>query len=313
MKFLTCPNLQRISSIIDGFECDDWILSAKMEVYSCKKAGDDKRLARQVENRITQKQTIASPLGNLTDSEPRQLFVNLITTLNAAFPDFDFSHLSPEHFKSETNALQVSRAVNSLVLDAVEQGMAGFRNSFWKELDSVMELEHCDVYSYTPSGELSDGNLWSIMYFWFNKKGKKIALLSASAMSKFRVKGDDDDDDEDDAFMEDDEVEEGKMGDKRVQNAAMEGGVGMQTGIVDVGLLDWDDLGMVEHDLTSDKWMAQAQHSVMAAEGQQPEVNLQPVVSPMIRPVTSPSLGPVSPSMSGRGSLGTVPVLKLLS
>ena len=60
-----------------------------------KKAGDDKRLARQLEQRIITEASSATatetPLGPMSDPESRRLLISLITTLNASFPDYDFS------------------------------------------------------------------------------------------------------------------------------------------------------------------------------------------------------------------------------
>jgi len=43
-----------------------------------------------------------SDLGPLSSPASRKLFINLISTLNAAFPDYDFADLKPNVFRRET-------------------------------------------------------------------------------------------------------------------------------------------------------------------------------------------------------------------
>ncbi len=53
-----------------------------------------------------------SPLGPLNSVATRKLLVNLITTMNASFPDYDFSNLRPEQFEHETNRYFVQNSIN---------------------------------------------------------------------------------------------------------------------------------------------------------------------------------------------------------
>lgn len=54
----------------------------------------------------------ASPLGDLREPSTRQLLVSLITTLNASYPDYDFSDLRAEDFQREHSAQATINAVN---------------------------------------------------------------------------------------------------------------------------------------------------------------------------------------------------------
>ncbi len=53
-----------------------------------------------------------SPLGPLNSSATRKLLVALITTMNASFPDYDFSNLRPEQFEHESNRFFVQNSIN---------------------------------------------------------------------------------------------------------------------------------------------------------------------------------------------------------
>ena len=43
----------------------------------------------------------SSPLGPIQSSHMRKLFVSLISTMNASFPDYDFCDVGPESFVHE--------------------------------------------------------------------------------------------------------------------------------------------------------------------------------------------------------------------
>jgi hypothetical protein len=98
MKFLSVPRLQRLSSLLQHVDLGDHIIHARVEAYSCKAAGDDKRLGKQLERQLSEElahsppsmSPTMSPLGPLTDSNTRKLLISLITTMNASFPDYDF-------------------------------------------------------------------------------------------------------------------------------------------------------------------------------------------------------------------------------
>lgn len=52
MKFLVCPALEECARVLDGLDLGDRVLHAKLEAYSCKKAGSDKRLFRQMNQQL---------------------------------------------------------------------------------------------------------------------------------------------------------------------------------------------------------------------------------------------------------------------
>lgn len=169
-----------------------------------------------------------------------------------------------------------------------------------------------------------------------SKKGKKMAILSASATTKMRAgsmfnpatvrddMGATEDEDmdmdiADESYRIDDDIED-SQGEPMMKSSSPEGpkhndaGEG-PAGIVDVELLDWDELGMVEQDLSESKWMAKSR-PVRSSSGSS-TFNLQPVISPLIRPIKSPAVGPSTPnfgSYSRHGSMSGAnpPVLNIL-
>lgn len=61
--------------------------------------------------------------------------------------------------------------------------------SIWECLDRHIGLKECDVYSHTPPESFLDdepGTLWSYMWFFFNKKRKRVAYLNLTAIHHHR-------------------------------------------------------------------------------------------------------------------------------
>merc|ERR1719267_36830 len=99
MKFLEQPRLAMLSAFLGNRELGDRIINGRIEAFSCKRAGDDKKLARSLEQQYVEGMastsagglTGTSPLGPLSDAATRRLLIDLISTMNASFPDHDFS------------------------------------------------------------------------------------------------------------------------------------------------------------------------------------------------------------------------------
>jgi len=207
----------------------------------------------------------------------------------------------------------VQSNINNLVINPVEQTVQGIRKDFWTGLNAVMDLNACKIYSYihTEDDTFAHGKLWVINYFWFNKKGKKIAFLRASAQSKLTqmatsgmveahdadVSYDMDDGDHGDYHSEED--------DNTTRDASE-----TNEGYVDTNLLDWDELGMVEEGLPAKQWMeVKKTKRSTSSDSSAPPVDtgtfsLQHTVSPIIRPaglspVITPLLLGLSRSASG--------------
>ena len=111
------------------------------------------------------------------------MFVDLIATLNASFPDHDFSNLRPEQFCREAGAQFAVRACarHLAELATAERfrapGGGEFLDELWAAIEEAIQLRECEVYSYVPDGEsdpFSEGALWSFNYFFFNKRLKRL-------------------------------------------------------------------------------------------------------------------------------------------
>lgn len=138
-----------------------------------------------------------SPLGNFHDSSTQRLMTDLILTLNASFPDYDFSNVRPSHFSHMSSSSLVMVRVNEKLSElaaSMPEG-ANFLSHLWNAVDDVIHLKDCEVYSYAPQNKDDDGDplsfltqtldgydgsvpLWTMNYFFVNKKLQRIVLFT---------------------------------------------------------------------------------------------------------------------------------------
>mmetsp|Transcript_52753 Transcript_52753/g.120222 ORF Transcript_52753/g.120222 Transcript_52753/m.120222 type:complete len:125 (+) Transcript_52753:99-473(+) len=118
MKFLSIDQLEIVTSFLSGREVGDRIIDGRLEAFSCKRAGEDKKLSKVLEQQYAEELASSpssalgsSPLGPLSDSGTRRLLIDLISTMNASFPDHDFSALRPDQFCRELHLAQVRGAM----------------------------------------------------------------------------------------------------------------------------------------------------------------------------------------------------------
>jgi len=228
MKLLENAQFESLSATL-AVETGDSRISGRLESYSCKMAGSDKRLYKALSNEghtpgelqaLSPPQSTI-PLNNIsptnqptgrqrtfsTDSQEegslcdtcsfKTLFY-LISTLNASFhPDYDFSNSKSHEFSREPNLQSVVDSVNSQLSAMMGEIYHTLQQKLWTAIDEEIKLMECDIYSYNPDldsdpyGE--EGNLWSFNYFFYNKKMKRIVFLSCQAASNTAPMGESDD------------------------------------------------------------------------------------------------------------------------
>mmetsp|Transcript_23004 Transcript_23004/g.37846 ORF Transcript_23004/g.37846 Transcript_23004/m.37846 type:complete len:233 (+) Transcript_23004:133-831(+) len=202
MKYLEIPELAYLNSELRSNLVDSKIIG-KVELYSSgKQVGEktDKAIVTTsgdvpsspeilVESALSK-----SPVGSLTDSANRKVLINLICTLNASFPDYDFSNLKPEDFQKERNLRQVINTINASLAEAFEKNGNGLCERLWNTIYEVIDPEECSIYSYIPDLDgdpFSDGNIWSFNYFFYNKRRRKVLFFTCSSKSKHHGEGTD--------------------------------------------------------------------------------------------------------------------------
>ena len=149
----------------------------------------------------------APPL--IRPSPSRKTLIYLILTLNQIYPDYDFSSLRASHFRKEGGLAAVEDAVDAHLLDVARvwettPGYGGgppFLEALWGAIDAAVSLGDCDVYAYRPGGggqgaggEGADpfgeaGSLWSVNFFFYDRRAKRIVYLGVRGLSKAAAGG----------------------------------------------------------------------------------------------------------------------------
>lgn len=222
MKLLENNRLSALTAFLTDRELGDRVLNGRVEAFSCKRAGEDKKLSKKLEQQYAEEMTSSpgsidttSPLGLLSSSSTRRLLIDLISTMNASFPDHDFSALRPEQFCREASADFVLRSCTRYLSELSDQGF-DLLDELWAAVEEAVALKDCEVFSYVPdldTDPFSEGALWSFNYFFFNKTLKRIVYFSCVARSKYASSTmiRDDDDDDDRIFHEEEDYPAGDM------------------------------------------------------------------------------------------------------
>ncbi|XP_071958138.1 repressor of RNA polymerase III transcription MAF1 homolog [Antedon mediterranea] len=247
MKLLDNSKLEAISEALT-VETGDCKISGKVESYSCKMAGNDKRLYKMISSENGQSpndlQALSPPqsgfhlgpgqilstssssggeeTGPLCHTCSRRMIYYLIATLNASFhPDYDFSDAKSSEFSKEPSSNWIMNAVDSNLYSVLGDMYAGLKTKLWSAINDEIVLNECEIYSYNtdlesdPFGE--EGVLWSFNYFFYNKKLKRILFVTCRATSKSAIASGDSgigfdlqtDIDYDDIYMEETEDYDG--------------------------------------------------------------------------------------------------------
>jgi hypothetical protein len=137
-----------------------------------------------MDSTLAQKKT---SLGDFSEMGTRRLMTDLILTLNASFPDYDFGDVRPTHFSHVPMHEAVKSASERL---SVLQGES-FLSRLWSSIDEVIQLSDTEVYSFAPppclgldfltqtlvDDEHVENPLWSFNYFFVNKHKKRILFF----------------------------------------------------------------------------------------------------------------------------------------
>ncbi len=177
----------------------------------------------------TSSDLLNSPLGDFHDSSTQRLMTDLILTLNASFPDYDFSNIRPSHFaKLPSQNVAINRTNEKLAeLTTNRNQGANFLTKLWSAVNDVISMKESEVYSYVPPQRDDDDDplgfltqtldgtdsdeivpLWTLNFFFVNKSMKRIVLFTCVQTMRNDVDANMVDD-EDDAYVEaPDEVKE---------------------------------------------------------------------------------------------------------
>ncbi|KAJ1720072.1 RNA polymerase III-inhibiting protein maf1 [Coemansia erecta] len=202
MKYLDIEAFTAINSHLTfPTTSGDRLVAGRIETYTCKAAGADKKLYRYLEQKYQedleeakelspQQSSITntfSPFGPLSKSASRKTLFYLIATLNASFPDYEFSSLSPDQFTKEPSSESVIKSINTTLFNSGCPSVLRTKR-MWDAVNKIIDIGNCDIYSYNPYDDSDpyedDCPLWSFNYFFFNKTLKRIIFFTCRCISK---------------------------------------------------------------------------------------------------------------------------------
>ena len=229
MKYLENIELENLTkSYLTGKELGGTqLINGRCEVYSTKKAGDDKKHSKVLEQKLVENNTSSVADFPLQKSTTK-LFVDLIQTLNASLPDYDFTDLKPESF-TQISCSEVVQKINSHLAELTAE-KSSFLADMWRNIDIAIGcLGRCEAFQLIDdpfSDEMS--NVWSFHYFLHNKESKRICYYSCAASARchnhrdYYTSANLNNDSEDDIDCDEDEEEMRRNADSEDDDDGME-------------------------------------------------------------------------------------------
>jgi len=126
-------------------------------------------------NSISPKTTI----GDFSELSTRKLMTDLILTLNASFPDYDFSNVKPNQFQKLLMEDVRKSIYENLSEFALQHPSPNFLEELWCAVNDVIDLRESDVYSFDYEFDNED-SLWHFHYLFVNKSVRRIIFFTCS-------------------------------------------------------------------------------------------------------------------------------------
>jgi hypothetical protein len=180
MKYMDLGGLEELNNSLSCVNLGDSRVFGRIECYSCKNTGEDYRLKNRLKRRFgIEEEELSSSVGN--NPQNYKTFFLLIATLNALFPDYDFSDLPLSNIKPITFNSIVNTVNHTLFNIGNDVFAKKVSESIWSNINSAVEIDECLLFQYLPIEE-EDNTLWSWYYFFYSKKMKRILFFSCRAV-----------------------------------------------------------------------------------------------------------------------------------
>ena len=162
VKYLVIPAIETLNASLQRINFGDHSICGRLHCYSLKMVQKDKKLVKllqreysnekimqhhvnkhrtlSVDDKSIQKLVQVS-VGNLHEFSTIRLISYFISTLNTSYTDFDFTSSEPNQFQLEDPQL-VNETINAR-LAPMQKSQPLLISSFWKNIDSVMDLKQC--------------------------------------------------------------------------------------------------------------------------------------------------------------------------
>jgi len=123
-------------------------------------------------------------LGDFSEISTRKLMTDLILTLNASFPDYDFSNIKPNQFE-KVKMSDVRRNIRQNLSEyASQQSSPNFLEELWNAVNDVIDLKECTVFSFdyefVEDDDSTNNSLWNFHYLFVNKSIRRIVFFTCS-------------------------------------------------------------------------------------------------------------------------------------
>lgn len=119
-------------------------------------------------------------LGDFSEISTRKLMTDLILTLNASFPDYDFSNIKPNQFR-KLQMRDVRKNIHQNLSEfASQRSSPNFLEELWNAVNAVVELQESDVYTFDYEFADDDNALWNFHYLFVNKSVRRIVFFTCS-------------------------------------------------------------------------------------------------------------------------------------
>jgi hypothetical protein len=163
MKYLENLNLESLSEELSSTELGGGLkLAGRIEVYSTKKSGEEKKSSKILESKIlSSKNEEISNAMTSEDKKVRRILIDLIQTLNASQVYHDFSDLSFDAFHEIPVNVAIQK-INSHLAEVTLQ-KHDFINHLWKEINATLDgqLHKSKVRLFTL-------HYFSCLFFFFS-------------------------------------------------------------------------------------------------------------------------------------------------
>ncbi|XP_064394871.1 repressor of RNA polymerase III transcription MAF1 homolog [Halichondria panicea] len=216
MKLLENAKLDSISSAL-CMNTGDCTINGRVESYSCKMAGSDKKLYKQLSHpnsgeSPTNRQALSpcttfvgspcspmSPTGvptylirqpsgsstngltdtpQLCDTASNKILFYLRSTLTASFqPDYVFTDAKSDEFSRVPSVKWVMDAVRSNLSAIAGDMFTTLENALWAAIDEEITLSDCDIYSYNSDFSDSYGEEGALWSFNYFFYNKKLKRI----------------------------------------------------------------------------------------------------------------------------------------
>ncbi|ONK67990.1 uncharacterized protein A4U43_C05F6010 [Asparagus officinalis] len=204
MKLLEDTHLDSINIFLSCLNLGESTIKGSLEAFSCKHTGADRKLSISLEHEIldylgqSTDSDSASPVDYLLSRSSRKTLIYLVLTLSHMYPDYDFSPVRTHLFFKDEDWDSFKLMFETYLFEAAEEwaavnGGSSLFESMSKAIDEVVKLGECEIYSYKPDFEgdpfLEEGAIWSLNFFFYNRKLKRILSFRCCCISNLAANG----------------------------------------------------------------------------------------------------------------------------